>query len=95
MRSVACGFRGIVRFAFAPFGVMPNSVIGVVPIAIAPRARTRATLVASFGCARGSMNAVPHREGMPRSAVCSFTAHGTPSSGPSARPSLRRSSTRG
>ena len=50
-RSSPCGFRGIARFEFAPFGVIPNSVIGVVPIVIAPAARMRATLVPSRGCA--------------------------------------------
>ena len=31
MCSTAWGLRGIVRFELAPFGVMPYSVIGVVP----------------------------------------------------------------
>jgi hypothetical protein len=46
-RSVACGLRGMGRFELAPLGVMPNSVIGVVPSVMAPAARMRATVVAS------------------------------------------------
>ena len=55
MQSVACGLRGIVRCALQPNGVGPNSVIGVVPIGMAPFARRRAMHVASSGCGEPSV----------------------------------------
>ena len=86
-----CGLRGITRFGLNPSGVIPYSVIIVVPRTIAPAARRRATQVASRAASPASPRSLPPRVGNPSTAVCSFTTVGTPSKGPRARPVRHRS----
>ncbi len=82
----SCGFRGIVRCGLKPSGVMPSSVIGVVPTMIAPASRRRDTIVASSFCGAPSKYVVPPLAGSPRTRVCSLMTTQTPSSGPFGAP---------
>ena len=72
---------------------MANSSMLVLPRITRPAARSLVTMVASYGGRQPSRIFDPHVVGMPRVARTSFSASGTPASGPSGIPAARAAST--
>src|SRR5215831_6016031 len=67
---------------------MANSSMLSLPRSTAPDSRRRATAVASYGGTKASRIFEPHVVRIPRVQNTSFTAIGTPSSGPRGEPAL-------
>ena len=90
MRSVSHGLRVTPHVIDSVNGHSPSSHIFVLPITIAPAARSRATT--SESSAAGSRHTpVPRLVTCPAMSISSLTAIGTPDSGPGRGASASRS----
>src|SRR5438309_11398288 len=85
-RPGSCGLRVGPNAEFSVELPMANSSRLVFPIGMPPAARTRDTTVASYGGRQPSRMRDEHVVGMPRVQRLSFSATGTPASGPGSAP---------
>src|SRR5215470_112120 len=93
MRPVS---HGLCAGKYAEFSVeepIANSSMFALPRMTMPAARIRVTMVASYGGTQPCRIFDPQVVGMPRVTITSFSASGTPASGPSRSPAARWSST--
>src|SRR5256885_8167283 len=81
-RLGSCGLRVGPNAEFSVDEPIANSSRFVLPTTTAPAARRRSTTVASYGGRQPSRMRDEHVVGMPRVAKLSFSATGTPASGP-------------
>src|SRR5947207_13995267 len=91
-RLGSCGLRVGPNAEFSVDDPMANSSRFVLPIGIPPAATTRSTTVAVYGGFHPSRIFDEHVVGMPRVQRLSFSATGTPASGPGSRPAATASS---
>src|SRR6476661_6772581 len=85
-RVRSCGLRVGPNAEFSVDEPIANSSRFVLPITTAPAARTRSTTVASYGGRHPSRMRDEHVVGIPRVHMLSFSASGTPASGPGSSP---------
>ncbi len=93
IRSVSHGLRVGPYAEYSVEEPMANSSMFVLPSITVPAARSRSTMVESYGGRQPSRIFDPTVVGTPLVVSTSFTATGTPASGPSSSPAARRSST--
>ena len=91
-RPVSCGLRVGPKAEFSVELPMANSSRLVLPMTMAPAARSRSTTVASYGGAQPSRIRDEHVVGTPRVHRLSLSATGTPASGPGSSPAAMRAS---
>jgi hypothetical protein len=92
-RAVSCGLRVAPNAEFSVELPIANSSRLVLPIGIPPAATTRRTTVASYGGFHPSRMRDEHVVGIPRVHRLSFSATGTPASGPGSSPRATAAST--
>jgi hypothetical protein len=86
------GLRVTPSAGLAVYAQVPNSGAAVLPMGMAPAARSRATWMASRSTGgRPANQREPRVVGMPAQSSRSFTPKGTPASGPSASAARRHS----
>ena len=91
-RDGSCGFRVGPNAEFSVLDPMANSSRLVLPTTTAPAAARRSTTVASYGGRQPSRILDEHVVGTPRVHMLSFSATGTPASGPGSRPAATTAS---
>src|SRR5437764_4973022 len=92
-RVTSCGLRVGPKAEFSVEDPIANSSRLVLPITTAPAACTRSTTVASYGGRQPSRMRDEHVVGRPCVHMLSFSASGTPASGPGSSPCATAAST--
>src|SRR3954468_19862884 len=92
-RLGSCGLRVGPNAEFSVLDPIANSSRLVLPTTTAPAARRRSTTVASYGGRQPSRIRDEQVVGTPRVHMLSFSATGTPASGPGSRPAATTAST--
>src|SRR5690606_34514793 len=91
-RAVSSGLRVVPNAEFSVDDPIANSSRFVLPTTIAPASASRVTTVASYGGFQPSRMRDEHVVGTPRVHMLSFSATGTPASGPGSVPAATAAS---